>query len=306
MAIYHLRVKFVKRSEGRSSVAAAAYRSGTKLHDQREDKTHDYTRKSDVEHSEIRLPGHMPASLAEREALWNATELGIKRKDGQPAFEVEVALPRELSKEQCVQLAREFADDMFVARGLPVDINIHRTTASDGGEHPHIHFLLPTRRFHADGTLDKAATDMQDSPALLRKIFALEQEGKIDEALMVGQNTNLMQWRKAWEDYSNRFLDQAGETARIDHRTLEAQAVAREATPNIGIAFYGHLRAFTGHMTERVERWKDITTRQMEKVKERMPDKQAEFIAIARDYFPKLFPEFQQEQALGREQEIER
>ncbi|MEM6933600.1 MAG: MobA/MobL family protein [Pseudomonadota bacterium] len=45
------------------------------------------------------------------------------------------------------------------------------------------------------------------------------------------RGTNLGQWREAWADYSNRFLDEAGSEARIDHRTLEAQGVAREATP---------------------------------------------------------------------------
>ena len=142
MAIYHLRVKFVQRSAGRSAVAAAAYRSGTKLTDTRTEKIEDYTRKRDVEHSEILLPEHIPVAFQDRETLWNAIETGIKHPRGQPAFEVEVALPRELSKEQCAQLVREFAQDHFVSQGLPVDINIHRTPASDGGEHPHAHILM--------------------------------------------------------------------------------------------------------------------------------------------------------------------
>lgn len=232
MAMYHLRVKFVKRSEGRSSVAAAAYRSGEKLVDEREGKTHDYTRKQDIEHSEIILADHMPDQLAPRGALWNAVETGIKRKDGQPAFEVEVALPRELSREQCVQLVREFATAEFVDKGLAVDINIHRPTASDGGEHPHAHILIPTRRFNEDGTLGRVATDMQDNPALMRKVYALEEEGKLDEALIVAKGTNLARWREVWADYSNRFLEDAGSDARIDHRKLAAQAVEGELARN--------------------------------------------------------------------------
>jgi hypothetical protein len=198
-----------------------------------------------------------------------------------------------------------------VKEGLPVDYAIHRTQAGDGGEHPHAHILISTRRFNQDGTLGKAARDMQDSPALLQKIYALEQEGKIDQALMVGQNTNLMQWRKSWEDYSNRFLDDSGSEARIDHRTLEAQAIDREPTPNIGIAFYGHLKAFTDRMTERVDRFKAISWRnemreQFERIRSKAPDLTAEFIAHAREYAPKMFPELQPEQGLDREQEIER
>ncbi len=300
MAIYHLRAKFVKRSDGRSSVAASAYRSGTKMQDEREDKTHDYTRKRDIEYSEILLPDHMPDALADREALWNAVETGIKRKDGQPAFEIEVALPRELTHDQCAQLAREFALDQFVAKGLPVDLNIHRPIASDGGEHPHAHLLISTRRFNEDGSLARAATDMQDNPALVRKVYALEDAGQIDEAVILQRGTNLGQWREAWADYSNRFLDDSGSESRVDHRTLAAQRIDREPTPNVGIGFYERLRTFQGHMADRIQHWKEVGFRnamreQMERIQAKRPDLNAEFIAHAREYGQKFFPELQRD-----------
>ena len=309
MAIYHLRVKFVQRSAGRSAVAAAAYRSGSKLEDEHRGTTEDYTRKRDVEHSEIILPDHMPVSLNERGVLWNAIETGIKHPRGQPAFEVEVALPRELSKAQCVELVREFSRDHFVNEGLPVDINIHRTKASDGGEHPHAHILISTRRFHADGSLDKAARDLQDNPKLVAKVYALEEEGKLDEALLLQKDLHLGKWRKAWGDYSNRFLEKADSESRIDHRTLAAQEIDREPTPNVGIGFYGHLRAFQGHMAERIDHWKEIGFRnsmreQMDRIKEKRPDLNAEFIAHAREYAQNLFPELKgQEPDRGLEHE---
>ena len=298
--MYHLRVKYVKRSEGRSSVAAASYRSGTRMVDSREDKTHDYTRKKDIEYSEVLLPDHMPDTLADRETLWNAVETGIKRKDGQPAFEVEVALPRELTHEQCAQLVREFAQDQFVAKGLPVDLNIHRPIASDGGEHPHCHFLISTRRFNPDGTLAKAATDLQDNPALVRRIYALEEAGKIDEAVILQRGTNLGQWREAWADYSNRFLADSGSESRVDHRTLAAQQIDREPTPNIGFAFYDRLRGWQGHLAERFSHWKEVGFRnamreQMQRIQSKRPDLTAEFIAHAREYGQKFFPELQRE-----------
>ena len=300
VAIYHLRVKYLKRSAGRSAVAAAAYRSGTRLEDERTGQVHDYTRKQDVEHSEVLLPDGLPADLFDRGVLWNTVETGIKRKDGQPAFEVEVALPRELDRAQCRELVREFASDMFVERGVPVDFAIHRTVASDGGEHPHAHILVSTRRFNPDGTLERAARDMQDSPKLVQMVYKLEDEGKIDEAVLLQKDLNLGIWRREWEDYSNRFLDEAGETARIDHRTLEAQRVDREAQPNIGIAFYGHLRAFTGHMAERVDHWREVGFRnamreQMDHIRARAPEVTAEFIAHAREYGRRFFPELQAE-----------
>lgn len=309
MAIYHLRVKFVKRGAGRSSVAAAAYRSGTKLTDERRGTVEDYSRKRDIDHSEILLPENMPVAFQDREVLWNAIETGIKHPRAQPAFEVEVALPRELDKEQCAQLVREFAQDNFVAKGLPVDFAIHRTPASDGGEHPHAHILVSTRRFGEDGSIGKAARDLQDNPKLVAKVYALEEEGKIDEAVMLQKDLNLGQWRKSWEDYSNRFLEDAGSESRIDHRTLAAQEIDREPTPNVGIGFYGHLRAFQGHMAERLHHWKEVGFRnamreQMSRIMEKRPDLNAEFIAHARAYAKDLFPELQPEQ--GQQMEPER
>lgn len=300
MAIYHLRVKFVQRSAGRSAVAAAAYRSGERLTDERRGTVEDYTRKQDIEHSEVMLPKGIPISLQDRGALWNAIETGIKHPRGQPAFEVEVALPRELDKAQCAQLVREFAQDHFVAKGLPVDFAIHRTPASDGGEHPHAHILVSTRRFNENGSIGKAARDMQDNPKLVAKVYALEEEGKIDEAVMLQKDLNLGQWRKSWEDYSNRFLEDSGSEARIDHRTLEAQQIDREPTPNVGIGFYGHLRALQGHMAERMQHWKEVGFRnamreQMERIRERRPELNAEFIAHARAYARNLFPELERE-----------
>ena len=309
MAIYHLRVKFVQRSAGRSAVAAAAYRSGERLTDERRGTVEDYTRKQDIEAKGIMLPDTIPVSMQDRGTLWNTIETGLSHPRAQPAFEVEVALPRELEKDQCEQLVREFAHDHFVKEGLAVDYAIHRTKASDGQDHPHAHILISTRRFNEDGSIGKAARDLQDSPKVLQKIYSLEKEGKLDEALLASNGTNLMQWRKAWEDYSNRFLEDAGETARIDHRTLEAQEIDREPTPNIGIAFYGHLRAFTDRMAERVERFKAIEWRnemreQFQRIQKQAPDLTASFIAHAREYAPKLFPELQQEQ--GPEPEHER
>ena len=308
MAIYHLRVKYVQRSAGRSAVAAAAYRSGEKLTDEREGKTHDYTRKRDIEHTEVMLPDHMPDALADRGTLWNAIETGIKHPRGQPAFEVEVALPRELNPDQCRQLVREFARDQFVENGLPVDIAIHRTTASDGAEHPHAHILVSTRRFNEDGSIGKAARDLQDSPKLVAKVYALEDEGKIDEAVILQNDLNLGRWRQAWEDYSNRFLDEAGSDARIDHRTLEAQQVDREPNPNLGVGFYGRLREFTGHMAERFDHWREVGFRnamreQMDRIMDKRPDLGAEFFVWAREHGQKLYPELQQQPGLEPQRE---
>lgn len=45
MALYHFHVEQIKRGEGRTAVASAAYRAGEKLHNLWDGETHDYTKK---------------------------------------------------------------------------------------------------------------------------------------------------------------------------------------------------------------------------------------------------------------------
>ena len=108
VAIYHFSAKVIGRSSGRSAVAAAAYRSASALLDEREARTHDFSHKADVVHSEILLPDGAPERWSDRGVLWNAVEAAEKRKDAQLAREVEFALPRELSREEGMALARDF------------------------------------------------------------------------------------------------------------------------------------------------------------------------------------------------------
>ena len=71
------------------------------------------------------LPDGAPAWMADRSQLWNAVELGEKRKDSQVAREVEFAIPQELSQEEGIALARDFVQREFVSRGMVADLNVH-------------------------------------------------------------------------------------------------------------------------------------------------------------------------------------
>ena len=53
MAIYHLHVKVIGRKAGSSAVASAAYRSATRLSDDRLERSHDFSNKRGVVHSEV-------------------------------------------------------------------------------------------------------------------------------------------------------------------------------------------------------------------------------------------------------------
>src|SRR5437868_11549864 len=97
VANYHLSVKPVKRSEGRSVTAAAAYRAADRIRDQQTGQVFDYTRKRGVEYTEIVLPTEAVRRdiqwARDRTTLWNAAEGAERRKDARVGREFEVALP---------------------------------------------------------------------------------------------------------------------------------------------------------------------------------------------------------------------
>jgi Ti-type conjugative transfer relaxase TraA len=238
VAIYHFTVKVISRSKGRSAVAAAAYRSGSKLHDTRQDLSFDYTQKSEVVFSEILLPDGAPAWMANREALWNAVEAGEKRKDAQLARDIEFALPQELSCQQAVALARDFVRSEFVARGMVADLNVHWEP-----DNPHIHLMLTMRELIAGG-FGRKVTEW-NKVALLK------------------------QWRERWADLANEHLLRAGHDVRIDHRSYKEQGVELEPTSHLGKAV--EEMAGRGEYTERARQLEEVRQRNAKRI-ERRPE----------------------------------
>lgn len=208
MAIYHFHAKVLKRSQGHSAVAAAAYRSGQILHDERNDMVHDYHNRRGVVQSFIMAPSNAPEWMEDRQTLWAAVEAQEKRKDAQLAREVEVSLPRELDLQTNKELIQEFVGAVFVNDGMVADISIHNGLASDGGNQPHAHILLTMRDIEADGFGQKNR-DWNDKDKLIK-------------------------WREAWSDHANRYLENAGSDERIDHRTLVDQGIERLPTVHVG------------------------------------------------------------------------
>lgn len=198
MAIYRCEVKNISRGQGRSCVAAAAYRSASELEDERQQMTHDYARKGGVEHAEIVAPDDAPSWALDRQSLWNRIDAAEKRKDARTAKEVLVALPRELTLAQQVELVRDFARTEFAAKGLVADFAIHAPDALDGEKQPHAHIMIATRALDGDG-------------------FAKGKDKSLD------QPEGIESIRERWATHANRALERAGLGERIDHRSLERQ-----------------------------------------------------------------------------------
>jgi len=197
MAIYHLSAKVISRAGGRSSVAAAAYRTAGRLHDDRQGLEHDYSRKGGVVHSEIMAPENAPDWMRDRNQLWNAVEIVEKRRDAQLAREIEVSLPRELDRGQRLELLRGFIQREFVDRGMIADVAVHEGKARDGYGQPHAHVMLTMRELTGDGFGNKDRS--WNAPDLL------------------------LGWREAWAQDANIALERVGRSERIDHRSLDVQ-----------------------------------------------------------------------------------
>lgn len=208
MAIYHFHAKVLKRSQGHSAVAAAAYRSGQILYDERHDMVHDYHNRRGVVQSFILAPDNAPEWMKDRQTLWHAVEASERRKDAQLAREVEVSLPRELDMATNKALVKEFVGGVFVEDGMIADVSIHNGLASDGGDQPHAHILLTMRDIEGD-TFGQKNRDWNDKD-------------------------KLMNWREAWAEHANRYLEEAGSDERIDHRTLVDQGIERLPTVHMG------------------------------------------------------------------------
>ncbi|MDR6708320.1 Ti-type conjugative transfer relaxase TraA [Novosphingobium sp. 1748] len=208
MAIYHFSVQVIGRKAGRSAVSAAAYRAGERLHDDRLDRDHDFRARSGVEHSEIMLPDGAPEEFANREKLWNAVEAAELRKDAQLAREVEFAIPREMTKAQGIDLARDFVHEQFVDRGMIADLNVHWDIGADGNPKPHAHVMLTMREVGSDG-------------------FG----AKVREW---NNHENVELWRERWEAHVNARLAELDIDARIDRRSLAAQGIDLEPQSKIG------------------------------------------------------------------------
>ena len=208
MAIYHLHVKVIGRKAGSSAVASAAYRSASRMRDERIDRSHDFSSKRGVVHSEVMLPEGAPEHLGDRERLWNEVEAFEVRKDAQLAREVEFAIPREMTQAQGIELARDFAQAEFVDQGMIADLNVHWDFAEDGSPKPHAHVMLTMREVNEDG-FGKKVRDWNRTAMVER-------------------------WRVRWAEHVNERLAELDIDARIDHRSLEAQGIGLEPQSQIG------------------------------------------------------------------------
>lgn len=204
MAIFHFHEKNISRSDGRSVVACAAYRSGEKLHDHTYGKVQNYQKKKGVVFTEIYAPQYTHSELLNREQLWNAVEHADTNKNGmiktnaRLAKEYTCALPHELTDQQRIQLVQKFCRHLIDQYQVIVDAAIHRPHNSDNQNH-HVHIMFTTRYVDpSTGQLGKKQRQFNDQgPEILK------------------------QQRALFCELTNQALKDAGHQVQVDHRSYK-------------------------------------------------------------------------------------
>src|SRR5215469_4036155 len=225
MAIFRMQISSIARSAGRRATAAAAYRSGERLRDERSGELQNYSRRRDVAHAEIFLPSQFDGAsipwARNREKLWNTVEHAEKRHNARVAREYQVTLPFELDAAQRLSLARAFSREIAERYRVAVDLAVHDPRPDGDPRNFHAHLLTTTREVTPTGLGAKTGLDMQARERRRRDL--------------PDHRNEFVNIRERWATLTNEALQAANVAARVDHRSLAAQGIDREPLPNIPI-----------------------------------------------------------------------
>ena len=203
----------MKRSEGMTSVAKAAYHARTRITDDRIGQVFDFSHRTDLHGHIILAPVSAPAHIVESSSvLWNEVERVERQQNGQTARYFDVAIPVELNNDDKKKLVAEYCQKNFVDKGMIADIVFHDLD----GKNPHAHVMLTLKTITAAG-------------------FGKKDRSWNDKKMVV-------QWRESWATMSNSYLETAGSEERIDHRSLRTQCA--DALTQAEEAFSAEEKAF--------------------------------------------------------------
>ena len=198
MAIYTMQIKTVSRSSGHSATAKIAYNCRDKITDLRTGEIHKYNSakmSADLVYSEITYKD-LTLDKKERSEIWNNAELAENRKDSRTAREYVVALPKELSTEQNIELVREFSKELTSKYNNVADWAIHNE--KDGNGNIHAHILTTTREFNPETKQlgERTAIEWNNTKCQKNNVPVTQEQIK--------------EIRKDWETIQNKHLAMAG------------------------------------------------------------------------------------------------
>ena len=265
MAIYHLSASIVSRNKGMSAVAKSSYNSCDKIKNEYDGTIHNYSNKPYHTYHEILLPENAPREYMDKAKLWNSVELSEKSKNAQLCRSFDIALPKELSKEEQEKLIHDYCKENFSDKGMCVQIDVHSTP-----ENPHAHVMTTLREIDENGKWKAKRKD----------IYKLDENGEripvIDKktGLQKTDSRNRKQWeretvktndwdskdfllevRKNWSEKCNEKLKEKG-VAEISHLSYEDREFYKQ--PQIHLGSYNHKLMKEGKTNERIEQYQNI------------------------------------------------
>lgn len=198
MAIYTMQIKTVSRGSGHSATAKIAYNCRDKITDLRTGEIHKYDSKKmslDLIHSEITYKD-LTLDKKDRSEIWNNAELAENRKDSRTAREYVIALPKELSTEQNIELVRDFAMGLTAKFNNVADWAIHNE--KDGNGNIHAHILTTTREFNPETKQlgERTSIEWNNTKCQANNVPVTQEQIKTV--------------RKDWETIQNKHLAMAG------------------------------------------------------------------------------------------------
>ena len=228
----HCPLLVLSRSDGRSSVAAAAYAARTKMTDQRTGLSYNYRYTPG-----LLAEGQVNWNLSVQE-LWNAAERSEKRVNSRVARELRPALPVELPLDEQRRLVHGFSCWLKDEFGVAVHWVVHaptflkkteskilwRNRKSEAGQREYLNALMNPEmtnlNFHAHIRFTTRRVDGKTGE-FFEKTRALDDKKTGAECVM--------KIRAEWEKRTNAALAREGSDARIDLRSYDTMAAAGDA-----------------------------------------------------------------------------
>ncbi len=217
MASYHLSAKIGAKGKAASHASYIA----------REGK---YTGKARYEDLEATEYGNMPAWAQHTPAhFWKAADVH-ERANGSAYREIEIALPRELTPSQRLELVRDFvAQELGEKHAYQFAIHAPKA-AVEQGDQPHAHIMYSERI--RDGI-------ERDPEQYFKRYNTKNPENGGAKKFSGGKRADelkseLLATRERWADVQNEHLEKHGWTDRVTHLSLIDQGIERLPEKHLG------------------------------------------------------------------------
>ena len=184
-----------------------------------------YSGSARFEDCEYTEHGNMPGWAIENPQYFWAAADEYERANGATYREIMVALPRELTPAQRIELVRDFVLQE-IGSFHPYSLAIHNPTAAiEGGEQPHAHIMYNER------TLDGIERDPNE---FFKRYNAKNPEKGGCKKDSAGTPERLAATRERWANIQNEHLTRHGHDVQVDHRSYADQGIDRQPEKHLG------------------------------------------------------------------------